>query len=179
MCSRDLPDMSTLTLRSCTPSGLYIHIRQIPPAHVTYTTWSLFLEVRFWLLFNQDAIELWMTPTAKTASLAKIMLKTTQPFFKSSYVSHQHYEACFWKSGFRLLFNQEAIETQATAQCQNCLSGKDTMLKTTQPFFKSSYALYLTLWSIYLKVKIPQPENFLSYLSQVICKASVQFNVDR
>ena len=37
------------------------------------------------------------------------------------------------------------------------------MLKITQPIFKSLYELHLTLWSIHLKVKIPLPENFLSY----------------
>ena len=34
MFSRDLPDMSSLALGSC------IHIRQIPPSHVTYITCS-------------------------------------------------------------------------------------------------------------------------------------------
>ena len=38
MCSRVLSDMSTLTLGHCMPSGLCVHIRQIPPAHVTYIT---------------------------------------------------------------------------------------------------------------------------------------------
>ena len=39
-------------------------------------------------------------------------------------------------SGCQVLaaFNQEAIETQAYSDCQNCLSGKDITLKTTQPF---------------------------------------------
>ena len=31
------------------------------------------------------------------------------------------------------------------AHCQNCLSGKDIMLETIQPFFKRSYSLHLTL----------------------------------
>ena len=61
------------------------------------------------------------------------------------------------------------------AHCQNCLSGKDIMLKTTQhSSFTSSYELHLTLWRIFSS----QPENFLSYLSQVTC-ASVQINVNR
>ena len=47
------------------------------------------------------------------------------------------------------------------------------MLKTTQPFSKS-YELHLTLWSIYLKVKICLQENFISYSLQLRC-ASVQF----
>ena len=33
MCGQDLPDMYALTLR------LVLHIRQIPPAHVTYITY--------------------------------------------------------------------------------------------------------------------------------------------
>ena len=36
----------------------------------------------------------------------------------------------------------EGIQVYIDAHCQNCLSGKD-MLKTTQPFSKSSYELYL------------------------------------
>ena len=31
------------------------------------------------------------------------------------------------------------------AYCQNCLSNKNIMLKTTQPFFKSYYYLHLTI----------------------------------
>ena len=38
MGSCDLPDMSALALRHCTPSGSCVHIRQITPAHVTYIT---------------------------------------------------------------------------------------------------------------------------------------------
>ena len=49
----------------------------------------------------------------------------------------------FWKSGFGLLFNWEVIEIQADIHCQSCFSGKDIMLKTAQPFFKSSYELHL------------------------------------
>ena len=30
------PDMSTLALGYCTPSGSYVHNKQIPPAHFTY-----------------------------------------------------------------------------------------------------------------------------------------------
>ena len=41
MCSQDLPDMFALTLRRCTPLGLCVHIRQIPPAHVTYITYTM------------------------------------------------------------------------------------------------------------------------------------------
>ena len=82
-------------------------------------------------------------------------------------------------SGFRSLFNREAIEIWANAHCQNYLSGKDITLKTTQPFFKSLYELYLTLGSIYLKVKISLPENFLSYSSQVTCALISAINVNR
>ena len=49
------------------------------------------------------------------------------------------------------IFNQEAIEIQAEAYSQNYLSDKDITLKTTQPFFKSYYDLYLTLWSFFLE----------------------------
>ena len=34
VCGRDLPDMYALAL------GLVLHIRQIPPAHVTYITYT-------------------------------------------------------------------------------------------------------------------------------------------
>ena len=38
MCSRDLPDMYALSPRACGPRASGVHIRQIPPAHVsTYT----------------------------------------------------------------------------------------------------------------------------------------------
>ena len=56
-----------------------------------------------------------------------------------------------WKSDFRLLFNREAIEILADAYRQNCLYDKDITPKTTQPFFKSSYELPLTVWSFYLE----------------------------
>ena len=36
-----------------------------------------------------------------------------------------------------MLFNQEATEIWANTHYQNCHSGKDIMLKTAQPFFKS------------------------------------------
>ena len=37
MCGRDLPDMYALALR------LMLHIRQIPPAHVTYITYVMYV----------------------------------------------------------------------------------------------------------------------------------------
>ena len=81
-------------------------------------------------------------------------------------------------SGCQVLaaFSQEAIEIQTGGHCHNSISRKDIAWKTTQPFSKSSNELFLTLWSIYLKVKIPLPENFTSYLLPVTC-TSVQFNV--
>ena len=38
MGSRDLPDMYSLSPRACGPQALGIHVRQIPPAHVTTYT---------------------------------------------------------------------------------------------------------------------------------------------
>ena len=39
MCDWDLPDMSTLALERCTPSGSCVHTYQAnPPTHVTYIT---------------------------------------------------------------------------------------------------------------------------------------------
>ena len=46
MCSRDLPDMSALALGRCVPAGSCIHIRQIPPAHVTYITYKIYIYSR-------------------------------------------------------------------------------------------------------------------------------------
>ena len=43
MCGWDLPDMSALALGRCAPSGSCVHIRQIPPAHVTYITCALMM----------------------------------------------------------------------------------------------------------------------------------------
>ena len=47
MCGRDLPNMSSLTLRHCTPLGSRIHIRQISPVHVTYTTCILIVVYQY------------------------------------------------------------------------------------------------------------------------------------
>ena len=44
MYSQDLPDMSAPVLGRCAPSDSCIHIRQIPPAHVTYITCKPILE---------------------------------------------------------------------------------------------------------------------------------------
>ena len=44
MCSWVLPDMSALALGRCVPSDSCIHIRQIPPGHVTYITCKPILE---------------------------------------------------------------------------------------------------------------------------------------
>ena len=74
---------------------------------------------------------------------------------------------------------EKPLEIWANDHHQNyLLFSKDITIKTTQPFFKSLYELYLTLWNIYLQVKISLPENFLCYWSQVTC-TSVQFNVSR
>ena len=53
MCSRDLPDMSTLALGHALRAHC-VHIRQIPPAHVTYIACNmhllaLYLYGNFWL----------------------------------------------------------------------------------------------------------------------------------
>ena len=136
------------------------------------------------MLFNWEAIKARADAHCQNFSGKDIMPKTTQPFFKSSYELPLTLWSFFWKSDFRLLFNWETIEIRADT-CQNCLSDKDIMLKTTQPFFKSYYDLHLTLWSFFLDVRIKaaflsrnhrpwratpiksQPENFLSYLSKV------------
>ena len=55
---------------------------------------------------------------------------------------------------YPLLFNQKAIEIWADANCQNCLFGKDIMLKTTHLFIKPSYELYLTLWSFFCESQV-------------------------
>jgi len=41
MCTRDLPDMYTLSPRACGPRALGLHIRQIPRAHVTTITYRI------------------------------------------------------------------------------------------------------------------------------------------
>ena len=40
MCGWDLPDMSALALGCCALSDFCVHIRQIPPAHVTYIAYT-------------------------------------------------------------------------------------------------------------------------------------------
>ena len=50
MCSWDLPDMSAPALRCCAPWSSCVHIKQIPPVHVTYITYEtqlLFVQI-FW-----------------------------------------------------------------------------------------------------------------------------------
>ena len=54
-----------------------------------------------------------------------------------------------------LLLIWVAIEIQANFHCHNAT------LKITQSFSKTLYELHLTIWSIYLKVKIPLLENFV------------------
>ena len=74
-----------------------------------------------------------------------MMPRTTQLFFKISYKLHLTLWNFFLdvRLIFRLLLNREAIEILADAHCQNCLSGKDIMLRTTHPFFKSYCELKL------------------------------------
>ena len=59
---------------------------------------------------------------------------------------------------FRLLFNQEAIEIWPEIHCQNCLSDKDVMLKTTQPFYKF-------LWITSNIMKLFSGSQILGYFS--------------
>ena len=48
-------------------------------------------------------------------------------------------------SSFLHAINHEAIQSQANAHLQNSLPGKDIVTKTTQPFLKSTYELYMPL----------------------------------
>ena len=58
-------------------------------------------------------------------------------------------------SGCQILdcFQLRSHRIYADVHCQNCLSDKDIMLKTTQPFFKSYCELHLMLWSFFLDVR--------------------------
>ena len=47
---------------------------------------------------------------------------------------------------FRLLFYKETIDIWADTHCQNCISGRDITLKTTQSFFKSYCELHLSFF---------------------------------
>ena len=85
------------------------------------------------------------------------MLKTPKQSLKYSYPALRLLKTWFCKATARygpkqLLFDREAIEARADAHCQNFFSGKDITPKTTQPFFKSSYELPLSLWRFYLEV---------------------------
>ena len=46
-------------------------------------------------------------------------------------------------SFFLHTINQEAIQSWADSHLQNTLPGKDIVTKTTQPFLKSTYELYV------------------------------------
>ena len=48
-------------------------------------------------------------------------------------------------SSFLHEINREAIQSRADAYLQNSLPGKDIVTKTTQPFLKSTYELYMPL----------------------------------
>ena len=122
-------------------------------------------------------MESWANFHCQNLSGKDITWKTTQPFFKSSCEFHPTLWSSFPNVRFRLHFNLEVKEIRADAHCQNCLSGKISC-QTSLSLFQSSYELDLTLWSFYLKVKVPMPENFPSYSLQVTC-ASVQFNFNR
>ena len=97
-------------------------------------------------------------------------LKTTQPFFKSSCELHLTSWSFFLEIRFKVAFQSRAIENWADAHSQNCLTGKDIMLKTTQPFFKCLYEFHITLRSIFGR---HYKSSARSYSSQVTC-ASVQ-----
>ena len=73
-------------------------------------------------------------------------------------------------SGCQILvaFSWETIEAKVDTHYHNYLPDKDIMLKITQSFFRSSFKLHLTICRLYLGVKIPMPENFLSCVSQVM-----------
>ena len=48
-------------------------------------------------------------------------------------------------SSFLHAIDREAIQSQADAHLQNSLPSKDIVTKTTQPFLKSTYELYMLL----------------------------------
>ena len=48
-------------------------------------------------------------------------------------------------SSFLHAIDREAIQSRANAHFQNSLPGKDIVTKTTQPFLKSTYELYMPL----------------------------------
>ena len=51
-------------------------------------------------------------------------------------------------SSFLHAIDREAIQSRADAHLQNSLPGKDIVTKTTQPLLKSTYELYMPLWSL-------------------------------
>ena len=48
-------------------------------------------------------------------------------------------------TSFLHAINREAIQSRANAHLHNSLPGKDLVTKTTQPFLKSTYELYMPL----------------------------------
>ena len=52
MCCQDLPDMSALNLGPCAPSGSCVYIRQIPPAHVIYITYTIYCNIKTTLIWR-------------------------------------------------------------------------------------------------------------------------------
>ena len=51
-------------------------------------------------------------------------------------------------SSFLHAIDREAIQSQADAHLHNSLPSKVIVTKTTQPFLKSTYELYMPLWSL-------------------------------
>ena len=83
----------------------------------------------------------------RTAPMAKICHVKTffQPFFKSYCELHLTLWNFFLDVRIKDAFLSRKHRNAGDAHFQNCLSGKNIKLKTTQPFFKRLYELHLII----------------------------------
>ena len=143
------------------------------------TLWGTFLEIRFeaafqWRIHRNIG---WRPLPELPLGQRYIMLKTTQPFLKSYCESHLTLWNFFLDVRIKAAF---PLRNHRIAGWHPLPELPLWQRYHTNNYFTSSYQLHLTLWwRIYLKVKIPLPENFLSYLLQVSTCTSVQFDINR
>ena len=123
MCSWDLPDMSVLALGRCALSGSCLHIRLIPPAHVTYITCNtgkklLYIRISKVYHYATNSMYVSLAKTFKTDQLMVLLrlgyLKSVstnccQTIISSSLISSIYYILCSTEKVFltviKILYN--------------------------------------------------------------------------
>ena len=123
MCSWDLPDMSVLALGRCALSGSCLHIRLIPPAHVTYITCNtgkklLYIRISKVYHYATNSMYVSLAKTFKTDQfmvllrlgyLKSVSTNCCQTIISSSLISSIYYILCSTEKVFltviKILYN--------------------------------------------------------------------------